>query len=1366
MTDKQIEDYGITVTGNTGWTDVADGGPYELSINSPFFIGSTSGTVIVNKGTPIINGVITGGDFYEDRLSANTIIGNATSSAEGKFEVLTELVYGEPETGVTYDTIYVEWVFTPEDTINYNVVEEVVNINIYPVAYVGTTYYGTVDKAIINSTSGTIVIIPGTNPIIKSDLTLKAGVTLFMPYEESLTLRTQDNFGQAEIRLDTNTSFDFNSTTKPSGAVPYDYDSTFVTQFLKSTLTISENKKLTIENGAVVEISGQLSAGGGGCNTAGHTAGWYSKIVLESNAQIINNGVVNCYGYILESSKNNGSMLINNKEIYMPFVLRDFRGGSIMAAVYNSSKKISPFNQFEFRNISVLTRTNYEGKIYTWANLYAGDKYNYTLANMVGNESSAVIQFTNNTYSYMTCKFDFDTEIHALNIYGGAKTNSLTMKIDSITVDTASVYFPISWRFDITLNKNIEKSQNENAQFTMSQNFKMMPGAKMTISSGTSVTVKDLNVYTSFTDEITYQSITGSSGTVPKYQDRSEFAKIPAKLIVNGSLTADALGGYVYTEGDGATLSVTKASLETLEPKHVWSASIMSNLQETTSISETLKLVSYNSSEFEEKASGTYYSKDSKWFSAKITINYHNNGNVEEKVYDADVNGLPSSRLTVPEYKGYTFGGWYYDENFANPVNDYIYNDVDLYAKWTLDEYTINYVITKDSSIQESYTLPNDLTTSFSIETADSINIYLPTFNNYVFDGWYSNEERTLLFNSYSYDALIEKANNDKVITLFAHWSNSIYRVEYDFGGNPNNISLDNSGKINKEEETFDLQDATAGDSNPTLMYYFGGWYYDSAYTLPVSTNKTSDLAQHVVNNSITIYAKWNKKVEVITSVGTNCPDSSLKVNGATSSSLYYMVEELGEYIFTPDSNFEAPNSAVETPYYFVGWYVGDIKLPANVLTQDIINNTNEEDIITVEAKWILKNTIDVKITSKSLNSTTIKTLYYVPYNNVYGVQVKFVVPTLEDYLVGDYAKYKMFDADGVATEKSINGSAISNGQEIELTNETSIDVEVKELYQIGLTITNSDVTIALSKGKLYDSSLNETKPSTYSKNTTLYILEDSEFTVTYTKDSFNEITKDVATFNGSNFSSGYEAKATGNITIVVQREGNCVAEGTLITMADGSKKEVQFIESGDLLYVFNHETGQWDIAEVLFNDKEELNEFTVINLEFSNGSLIKVVSEHGFFDLELMKYVYITENNYHEFIDHRFVSGEYIDGNIETGIVTLNKAYITQETIRVYSPVTKYHLNYLTEDILSMPGGITGLFNIFEYDESLKYNEELMNIDIEKYGLFTYEDFEGLVSEDIYNSFPTQYFKVAIEKGILTWDQLYYYIDRYAPLM
>lgn len=220
-----------------------------------------------------------------------------------------------------------------------------------------------------------------------------------------------------------------------------------------------------------------------------------------------------------------------------------------------------------------------------------------------------------------------------------------------------------------------------------------------------------------------------------------------------------------------------------------------------------------------------------------------------------------------------------------------------------------------------------------------------------------------------------------------------------------------------------------------------------------------------------------------------------------------------------------------------------------------------------------------------------------------------------------------------------------------------------------------------------------------------------------------------------------------------------CLVEGTMITMADGSEKPIEQIVKGDLLKVFNHEDGSYDIAPVIFNDSDEINNYIIINLEFSNNKTIKVVSEHGFFDLDLMRYVYIDQYNYKEFIGHRY----YCENNT---IVKLNNAYLTTEETKVYSPVTEYHLNYFTEGVLSMPGGVTGIFNIFEYDDNLQYDQELMKQDIETYGLLTYEDFAELIPYEVYRMFPAQYFGVAIGKGILTWDMLESYIDRYLPLM
>ena len=231
---------------------------------------------------------------------------------------------------------------------------------------------------------------------------------------------------------------------------------------------------------------------------------------------------------------------------------------------------------------------------------------------------------------------------------------------------------------------------------------------------------------------------------------------------------------------------------------------------------------------------------------------------------------------------------------------------------------------------------------------------------------------------------------------------------------------------------------------------------------------------------------------------------------------------------------------------------------------------------------------------------------------------------------------------------------------------------------------------------------------------------------------------------------------ACGNFTIKVSQDYNCLLEDTLITMADGSLREIQYLVPGDMVMVFNHETGMLDIAPVTFNEFEEEQWFNVIHLIFDNGTDIGVISEHGFFDLDTMKYEYIDEYNYQDFIGHRFYT---MDGEG----VTLVDAYVQEEYTSCYSLPTYYHLNLFTENILSMPGGITGLFNYFEYADNLQYDQEKMIEDINTYGLFTIEEFEPYgVTEEMFYAYAGQYLKVALGKGILTEGYLMYLVERY----
>ena len=88
---------------------------------------------------------------------------------------------------------------------------------------------------------------------------------------------------------------------------------------------------------------------------------------------------------------------------------------------------------------------------------------------------------------------------------------------------------------------------------------------------------------------------------------------------------------------------------------------------------------------------------------------------------------------------------------------------------------------------------------------------------------------------------------------------------------------------------------------------------------------------------------------------------------------------------------------------------------------------------------------------------------------------------------------------------------------------------------------------------------------------------------------------------------------------------------------------------------------------------------------------------------------------------------------------------------------------------MLSMPGGIDGLSNIFEVDaETMMYDRDAMENDIAKYGLFTYEELAELVpnlTEEMFAAVEGQYLKVAIGKGIITIEDIQALVNRYSIL-
>ncbi len=216
-----------------------------------------------------------------------------------------------------------------------------------------------------------------------------------------------------------------------------------------------------------------------------------------------------------------------------------------------------------------------------------------------------------------------------------------------------------------------------------------------------------------------------------------------------------------------------------------------------------------------------------------------------------------------------------------------------------------------------------------------------------------------------------------------------------------------------------------------------------------------------------------------------------------------------------------------------------------------------------------------------------------------------------------------------------------------------------------------------------------------------------------------------------------------------------CIADGTMVTLADGSHVAVENLKGTEELMVWDMMNGKYSSAPIFFVSKNPTRVYEIIELIFSDGTEVKVVDEHAFFDVDEQKYVFI-KNDAEKYVGHTFNKG-----NTNVKLLRVN---IYDEYVTAYSLVTKGHLCYYVNGLLSMPGNAEGLVNIFNI-ENMKYNEEMMSQDIKAYGVYSYEEFCNevfKVPQEVFDSLNGQYLKISMKKDLTNAAELKALYNKY----
>ena len=217
-------------------------------------------------------------------------------------------------------------------------------------------------------------------------------------------------------------------------------------------------------------------------------------------------------------------------------------------------------------------------------------------------------------------------------------------------------------------------------------------------------------------------------------------------------------------------------------------------------------------------------------------------------------------------------------------------------------------------------------------------------------------------------------------------------------------------------------------------------------------------------------------------------------------------------------------------------------------------------------------------------------------------------------------------------------------------------------------------------------------------------------------------------------------------VTINSSSSSWCLAEGTLITLADGAQKPIEEITVTDKLLVWDFLEGkvvERYVSSIAYHGDDD---YTILTMVFSNGKQLKIIGEHGIFDYDLNQYICPNEENIADYIGHRFpiVGKEGV-----TELVTLVDVTIGVEHTGSYAISSDETINVIAEGILTTNPPVD-FYSWQEMDENCKMRYDLQKLeeDIQTYGLYAYDVFATYLTEEQFESLRFAYLRIPVEKG------------------
>ena len=1251
----------------------------------------------------------------------------------------------------------------------------------YKTAKIGNAYY-TIEDALSESASGNITLAGNSSGnasyIITSFTKLTHGELTAGYTQEDIN----NYFKNYKDCSSTNESINHYTLSGKTLIVPYADGVTASSTERTSAGTDKVYSALIIPNDITLNISSTMNI----TAEVGHI-GTSNVCQVSARGVVMNNGTINvknganilAYGYLKGCGTVNLESGATATDLFRIF---DFKGGNVTLTIY---KKYFPVNSYSLHNISCKTKV-YSGATYkayysfcisnTWIDGTVDIISKTDAENALFKLSSGYIQKSAKPAAAWTSGADYtalDTivglnqicgqidviDIHGVAVDGQVKISASALGA-SLNMQTGKdLPLPITY-MDISVHSG--------AKMTLSNcSYKFMPGAKLTVEKeATLETASDVQLVMYSTGQC--NSAENFSGNPKPFYPGLCVDQTDALLIVNGTATIyGRVSGKILSKSKDAVLKITTNNTEITVLKS-YSGFLQSKTETTTANAigntvdgdnQNLENTTYKSQEVggnivwviaNNIKTITFDSCGGTLISSKTII--LTNGNFTIPATNED----GSAYLETPSLDYYTFVGWFTASGSQIIVGSTVSSDITLYAHWTPNTYQIVYEWTHSENSEYDFSSADIVCPLDEYKAGETLTLAAPTTTatDLSFVAWYDKDGNQI--SNITLSNIANLLGDDGKLHILGNWTNKrvvTYTISIIVGNKDlynSDFTVDCENEITATEG--DYKDFTpividskgkpldpsygTAVTNYNYAKYFVGWYTDESFTSPY-TNK--------INGDTTLYAKWENKIE--TTIEFKDTNNSELLSSITKFFMpgFNINKELLDSIHNELGFLESINAGKDhKEYYFDKWFVGneELKSQAISLTENVV----------IKAQY--KRCYHIIISGDDGITPKNETIYVDPSETMYSLTINGSSDNNNGsrYRIIEYS----IEINGSTQTTTINNETTTIDININLPSDSSKDITVSLTTRIQYQITINNGSYTPMTVKLGGASGEDIKSGNYyDGGVKIYVKSNGKYGIVDTAHNNAKIV------DSPNASATVELK---NTLALQATTDSCIAAGTLITLWDGSKKKVEDLTNADVLLVFNHETGAYDYAKLLINEHQgqSYDYYSVMNLYFSDGSVLKIIKEHGFFDLDLNRYVYINENNYSNYIGHKFFQTDWNGSEFVGREVTLDNVAIKTEYTAIFSPVTEKHFNIFTENILSVSTELDGLLNIFEYGENMQYDEEKMKADIEKYGLFTYEDWKDYVSKDIYDLIPFKYYKVAIGKGYITMEHMHELIEKY----